>query len=400
MKVQVDEVTPVKKSLTVEIPEEVVSKAFLQAYSDLNRQVRVPGFRQGKVPVSLLEKKYGPSVAEDIIRKLVPDYYEKAVEETGIFPVEFPAFDKIEAKKGSPLSFTATVEVKPVITLGDYEGIVLPQQAVQVSEEELNKALAAQQEQHGQLQACSEGHEIVPHDFVIVNFEGFLEGKPVQDGKQEGYTIEVGSNTFPPPFESELEGKKKGDVLDISVPYPEDFQNKAIAGNTVTFHIEIQEVKEKVLPELDDEFAKDLGHETLNELTEKTRESLLKQAASKQEQEQRKVLIDKLIEKNPFEIPASLAARELETIMKSFPDQKMLSESSEKREAFMKELEPLARHRVAETLILGEIVEKEGIEVTDEEVERELGRIAEQRGAALKEIKQAFYQKEGALEGL
>ncbi len=400
MKVQVDEISPVKKSLTIEIPEEVVSKAFVEAYSDLNRQVKVPGFRPGKVPVSLLEKKYGPAIADDIVRKLVPDYYEKAVEETGIFPVEFPSFDKVEAKKGSALSFTATVEVKPSVTIGDYEGIVLTRREAQVSDEDLDKALVAKQEEQSQLEVCTEDHAIVSGDFVIVDFEGFLDGKPVQDGKQAGYTIQVGSNAFPPPLESELTGKKKGDILDLAVPYPEDFQNKAIAGKRVDFHIEIQEVKTKVLPALDDEFAKDLGHETLAELKAKTKEGLLEESKHQQEHEQKKALIDQLIERNPFEIPSSLVARELNGIMGSFPDQKTLGEEADKRETLMKELEPLARHRVAEALILSEIVKKEAIGVSEEEVEKELVLIAERRGSSLKEVKQAFFQKEGALEGL
>ncbi len=401
MKVQVNEITPVKKTLTVEIPEDVVSKAFSKAYSDLGRRVKVPGFRPGKVPVSILAKKYGPSVADDIVRQLIPDYYEKAIEETGIFPVEFPSFDeKVEAINGSPLSFTATVEVKPVVTLGDYHGIVLPEQEVRVSDEALEKALEAKQEAHSQLEAYPDKHVIVSADFVTLNFEGSIEGSLVKDGKQEGYTIEVGSNTFPPPFESDLIGKKKGDAFDVTVPYPEDFQNKAAAGKEVQFHVEIQEVKKKVVPPLDDEFAKDLGHDTLEELRDETKATLLKHAEDKQVQDQKKALVDKMIEKNPFEIPSSLVARELNGIMGSFPDQNAFGEDAEKKETFMKELEPLARNRVAETLILGEIVKIEKIEVTDEEVEKELEEIAERRGSPVNEIKKAFHQKEGAMEGL
>lgn len=401
MKVQVDEITPVKKSLTIEIPEEVVSKAFTEAYSELNRRIRMPGFRPGKVPVSLLEKKYGPSVADDILRKLVPDYYQKAVEETGIFPVEFPTFDKIEAKKGAPLSFTATIEVKPLITLSDYKGMVLPQgEDIVVAEADVDKVLARHQEQHGQLEVCPDMHEIASMDFAILHFEGSLAGKPVKDGKQEGYMVHVGSNTFPAPFESELIGKKKGDVFDLSVPYPEDFQNKTVAGKQVDFHIEVQEVKKKVVPALDDEFAQDLGHETLDELKQKTREDLLNEAKAKQEQGQKKALVDQLIKSTPFEVPSALVARELSGILGSFPDQNALGENSEKKDAFMRELEPLARHRVAETLILNEIAAKEAIEVGDEEIEQEMEAIAQRRGITLKEVKRAFYQKEGALDGL
>ncbi len=400
MKVQINEITSVKKSLTIEIPEEVVSKAFSKAYANLGRQVKVPGFRPGKVPLYLLEKKYGPSVTEDIMRELVPDYYQKAVEETGIFPVEFPSFDKIEPKRGEALSFTATVEVKPVITISDYKGVVVPLMETIVTDADVDGALTAKQEQHAQLETCLEDHEIVSDDFAIIDFEGALHGKPIQDGKQAGYTIQIGSKAFPPPFEDELLGKKQGDVFDLSIPYPEDFQNKAIAGKSIDFHIEIQEIKKKVLPALDDEFAKDLEHETLEELKAKTRETLEAEAKHKQEHDQKKALMDKLIEANPFDIPAALVAHELKTIMGSFPDQQGMSEDSEKKEALMRELEPLARHRAAESLILTQIAEQEDIAVGDAAVEAELEAISKRRGATLKEVKKMFYQKEGALEGL
>lgn len=400
MKVQVKEITSVKKSLTVEIPAEVVSKAFSKAYADLGRQVKVPGFRPGKVPVSLLEKRYGPSVTEDIMRELVPDYYQKAVEKTGISPVEFPSFDKIEPKRGKPLSFTATVEVKPEIKISGYKGLVLPLMEAGVSDADVDQALAAKQEEHAQLEACPDDYKISSEDFAIINFEGSLAGKPVQDGKQEGYTIHVGSNTFPPPFEDELLGKKQGDVFDLSVLYPEDFQNKAIAGKSVDFHVEVQEIKKKVLPALDDEFAKDLEYETLDAFKTKTRELLEQEARAKQERDQKKALLDKLIDLNPFDIPSALVAHELNNILGSFPDQKAMSEDSEKKDAFMRELEPLARHRAAESLILNQVGEQEDVSVSDESVENELEEIAKKRGMALKEVKKMFYQKQGAMEGL
>ncbi len=400
MKVQVEEITSVKKSLTIEIPQEIVSKAFADAYSDLKKQVKVPGFRPGKAPLSLLEKRYGDSVMNDIIRKLVPDYYQKAVEHTGIFPVEFPSFEKVDAKKDAPLSFTAVVEVKPTITLGNYEGIVLPKQKIEVLDADIDKALEARQEQQSQLEACPDDYSVASLDFAILDFEGFSGGEEIKDGKQKGYTIQVGSNTFPEPFESELLGRKKGDVLDITVPYPGDFQNKAIAGKDVHFHVEVQEVKKKVLPLLDDEFAKDLGLETLDALKAETRERLLVEVKLKAERDQKRQLVDKLITLHPLEIPSALVARELNSIMGSFPDQKTLEGEGDKKDTFMKELEPVARHHVAETLILGKISEKEKIEVSDEEVEKELSSIADSRGRPLQEIKRVFYQKEGALEGL
>lgn len=397
MKVQISEITPVKKALKVEIPLEVVSKAFSNAYSDLNRRVKVPGFRPGKVPVALLEKRYGGSVTDDIIRTLVPDYYQKAVKETGISPVEFPSFEKVIAKKSAPISFTATVEVRPSITLSEYKGMVLSQKEVAVTQDDIDKALTSQQEAHGQLEACPDDHPVVSLDYVIINFEGAINGNPIKEGRQEGYTLQVGSDTFPPPFESSLLGKKKGDALEVDVPYPEAIQNKEIAGKTVHFHITLEEIKKKVFPPLDDEFAKDLGHADLSAFREEIERSLLEQRKVQREQEQKKELINQLISLHSFEVPTSLVARELNAMMSSFPDQNL---SDEKRASLLKDLEPVARHRVQESLILDELAKKEGISVSDQEIDSELELIAKKRQMSSPEAKRLFYQKEGAIEGL
>lgn len=397
MKIQVDEITPVKKTLKVVIPQEVVSEAYSSAYADLNKKVKVPGFRTGKVPAALLEKRFGPSVTDDIIRKLIPDYYQKAIEETGILPVEPPSFENIDAKKDAALSFTATVEVRPLIALSDYKNILLTRKKIEVSAEDIETALKVEQEKQGRLESCLEDHEIVSSDYVTINFEGTIDGEVIEGGKNEGYTLEMGAKTFPESFESSLIGKKKGDAVEIEVPYPEDFQNKTIAGKTIHFHIDIVEIKEKHLPSIDDEFAKDGGHSNLDTLKEKLKNVLHDQRRYKQEQEQKKVLVDRLISMHPFVVPTSLVAHELLTMMGYFNDQER---SEDKVEALRKELEPLAQRRVREALILHEIAEQEKIDVSDEEIENEIEAIAKRRGFPLKEMKQKFYQKEEAISGL
>ncbi|MBN4054288.1 trigger factor [Nitrospira defluvii] len=397
MKVEVDEITPVKKTLKVVIPQEVVSKAYLSAYADLNKKVKVPGFRTGKVPAALLEKRYGPSVTDDIIRKLIPDYYQKAVEETGILPVELPSFENIDAKKDAPLSFTATVEVRPLIALSDYKNIPLSRKEIKITEKDVEKALKAEQEKQGHLEACSDDHAIVSSDYVIINFEGTIDGNVVQDGKNDGYTLEIGSNAFPESFESALLDKKKGDSVESDVPYPEDFQNKAIAGRTIHFRIDIVEIKQKKLPAINDEFAKDAGHSDLETLKIKLNDALRDRKKYEQEQDQKKVLVDRLISKHPFVVPSTLVTHELQTMMAYFKNQETAPDHVE---ALRKELEPLAQRRVRETLILHEIAEQEKIDVSDAEIENEIEAIAKRRGFPPIEMKQKMYQQEGAISGL
>jgi len=397
MKVQINDLTPTKKTLTIEIPQEIVSQAFSAAYTDLNRKVKVPGFRPGKVPLSLLEKRYGGSVRDDIVRELIPDYYQKAIKEAGISPVEFPAFDQVVANKNEALTFTATVEVRPKIVLSKYKELTLPQKEIEVTKEEIEKALLSQQDAQGHLEACDEGHSLASLDYAIINFEGAIEGKSLKEGRETGYMLQVGSETFPPPFESSLIGKKRGEALEVDVPYPDTVQNKEIAGKTIHFKVEIEEIKKKVLPALDDEFAKDLGHENLEAFREVLKQGLLQQKKTHQKESDKKALLEQLLSSHPFEVPVALVARELNSMMGSFPDQ---SFSDEKRDALLKDLEPLARRRVQESLILDELAKKEELPVSEQELDAELEKIAERRQSSLSEVKRLFYKKEGAIEGL
>lgn len=397
MKVQVEEITPVKKSLTIEIPQEVVSNEFALAYSDLKKKAKIPGFRPGKVPMALLEKKFGPSIQEDVVRKLVPDYYQRAVKEAGISPVEFPSIEKIEIKKDAPLLFTATVEVKPSIQLSNYQGLALPRKKIDIAEEEIEKTLARLRDEQGHLESLPDDHPVASSDYVIIDFEGSLDGKPVQQGKAEGYTLQVGSNTFFPEFESSLLGKKKGEQLEAEVPFPDDYQNKEIAGKRVHFKIHLKEVKTKILPALDDELAKDIGLPSLAELKEKIKNTMLEQRTSQQEHDQKNILIKKLVELHQFDVPPSMVEHEVHAMADRL--QEALPQKMD-HEALHNEYEGMATERVKGTLILGAIAEAEKIEVTDQELENEIALIAQRAKVSPAEAKRAIYQQEGSLDGL
>lgn len=397
MKVQVEEITPVKKSLKIEIPQEVVSNEFDIAYSDLKKKAKLPGFRPGKAPLSLLEKKFGPSVEEDIVRKLIPEYYQKAIKETGLAPVEFPSIEKIELKKGAPLLFTATVEIKPTIQLSNYAGIPVPRKEIKVTDEEVEQTLQRLQEEQGRLEACPEDRAINSSDYAIIDFEGSIDGKPVEQGKAEGYTLQIGSTTFPPEFESSLIGKKKGDRIEVEVPYPADYPNKEIAEKTVHFKIHIKEVKNKVLPRLDDELAKDIGLSSLEELKTKIKNTLLEQRTAQQEHDQKNLLMKKLVEMHPFDVPESTVDRELHAMIDRLQER---VQQKLDHEALHKEYESTAKERVKGTFLLNAIADAEKIEVTEQEIDEEIDRLAQHAKVSPQEAKRAIHQQQGSLEGL
>lgn len=397
MKVQVEEVTPVKKSLKIEIPQEVVSSEFEIAYSDLKKKAKLPGFRPGKAPLSLLEKKFGPSVEEDIVRKLVPEYYQRAIKEAGISPVEFPSIEKIELKKGAPLLFTATVEIRPAIQLANYSGIPVPRKEIKVTDEEVEQTLKRLQDDQGRLEASPEDRAIESNDYAIIDFEGSIDGKPVDQGKAEGYTLQIGSNTFPSEFESSLLGKKKEDQMEVDVPYPADYPNKEIAGKSVHFKIHVKEVKNKVLPPLDDELAKDIGLTSLEELKGKIKNTLLEQRTAQQEHDQKNLLMKKLIEMHSFEVPESMVDRELHAMIDRLQER---VQQPLDHESLHKEYESSAKERVKGTFLLNEIADAEKIEVTEQEIDEEINRLAQRAKVSPQEAKRAIHQQQGSLEGL
>ena len=266
MKMEMTELGPMKRALKIEVPADEVTQRFSKAYVELNRQVRIPGFRPGKAPLAILEKRYAKAVEEDVIRGLVPDYYERAVKQAGISPVvvDIPPLDRVKIKRDEPFTFTATVEIKPTIELRDYKApnpISLKQDTRTVSQEQVDRALDILREQHARLDAAPAGTALAENDFAVVSLEGFLDQTPLDGTKKEGHLHRVGSKTalLGIDIDAHLTGKKEGDVVEIAQPYPPGHPDPRVAGKTVQFRLSITAVKQKTLPALDDEFAKDTG---------------------------------------------------------------------------------------------------------------------------------------------
>jgi len=233
VKVAVEEISSVKKSLKIEVPEEVVTKELESAYTDLNQRVRIPGFRPGKAPRSLLEQRFRSSVEEDVIRKLVPDYYQKALKETGLRPVDLPTIEKIEMKKNAPLSFTAMVEITPPISLAAVTGLKVERPKMEVTALEVEKALESLREQQAQLTACPEGHRIAEKDFVLLDFEGTMDGRPLESGSRQNQPVQIGSHTMIPGFEEQLINHLRGDRVKVQTSFPKDYPKAELAGRPV-----------------------------------------------------------------------------------------------------------------------------------------------------------------------
>jgi len=391
MKMEVTELGPLKRALKIEVPGDEVTQRFARAYVDLNRQVNIPGFRPGKVPLALLEKRYAKTVEEDVVRSLVPDFYDKAVRQAGIVPVhvEIPPLDRVKIKKNEPFTFTATVEIKPKIELRDYKApspISLKPDKRTVTDEQLDRGLEVLREQQARLEAVASHHTIVDGDYIVLDMQGLLDGVPLEGTKKEGQLHKVGSHAAVLGLEidSHVGGKKEGDVLELSQPYPVGHPDPRVAGKTVIFTLTIKSVKEKKLPALDDEFAKDCGpYNSLQEIKDKLRDGMERALKREIEDTYKDTIVKRLMETHHFDLPETLVERELEAIIRQHVQQQQQRKGGIQESTGTEDLSRLrqehrdeAARRVRVSLVLEAIAEKEGLTVTQDEFNAEIMRLA------------------------
>ena len=389
MKMEVTELGPMKRALKIEVPADEVTQRLARAYVELNRQVNIPGFRPGKAPLALLEKRYAKTVEEDVIRSLVPDFYDKAVRQAGIVPVlvEIPPLDRVKIKKDEPFTFTATVEIKPKIELRDYKApnpISLKPDKRTVTDEQLDRGLEVLREQQARLEATPAGHTIVDGDYIVLDVQGTLDDAPLEGTKKEGQLHKVGSHASVLGLEidSHVGGKKEGDALTISQPYPASHPDPRVAAKTVVFTLTIKSVKEKKLPVLDDEFAKDCGpYTSLQEIKDKLRDGMEQALKREIEDTYKDTIIKRLVETHHFDLPETLVERELEAIIRQHAQQKRKggaqeSPGTEDLTSLRREHRDEAARRVKLGLVLEAIAEKEGLTVTQDDFNAEIMRLA------------------------
>ncbi len=395
MKLEMTELGPMKRALKIEVPADEVNLRFVRAYSELNRQVHIPGFRAGKAPLQLLEKRYAKTVEEDVIRGLVPDYYDRAIRQAGIVPVlvEIPPLERVKVKKDTPFSFTATVEIKPTIELRDYKApnpISLKQDHRTVTDEQVEKALDVLREQMAQLHPAPTGTALAEGDFAILNVEGSLDGIPLEGTTKQAHLHKVGSHAsvLGIDVEPHLLAKKEAETVVIPQAYPATHPDARVAGKTVTFRCTIQSIKQKQLPALDDEFAKDCGpYQSLQELRDKLRAEMERALQKDIEDSYKDTILKRLAETHHFELPQTLVERELSAMVRQqlqsrqrkSTDNSDPSPSDSQADDVTKlqeEYRPEAERRVKVGLILEAVATKESISVTNEDLNHEIERLA------------------------
>lgn len=372
--------------LTITVPAEEFTKAVTAAYNKNKNKFQVPGFRKGKVPMTYIEKMYGPAVFyEDAANDLINRYYPEEVENCDLDIVSRPEIDVEQVEKGKDFIFTALVAVKPEITLGDYKGIEIEKIDDEVTEDDVMTEIRKTQKENSRMNPVSD-RPAKMDDEVTINFDGYIDGVPFDGGKGENYSLVLGSHTFIDTFEDQLVGKEIGDNVDVNVTFPEDYQAADLAGKAALFKVEILGIKEVELPELDDEFASEVSSfETFEEYKEDTRKILEVKKKEEVEKKKESKIIEKLIESSTIDIPEPMITYNQEKMLEDFEQrlsyqglkmEQYLQFTQQTREAMMESVKPEAIRRIQSSLVVEAVAKAEKIEASDEELNEELERIA------------------------
>lgn len=374
--------------LTITVSAERFDEALDQAFKKVVKDVTLPGFRKGKVPRHIFEKRFGvEALYQDAVDIILPDAYAEAVEQTEIFPVDQPKIDIEEIEKGKDLVFVCEVTVKPEVKLGEYKGIEYEEETIEVTEEEVDEELKRLQERHAELVLKEEG-KVEEGNTVVIDFEGFIDDEPFEGGKGENYSLEIGSGHFIPGFEEQLIGKEAGEEVEVNVTFPEDYHAKDLAGKDAVFKVKIHEIKEKQVPELDDEFAKDVDDEveTLAELREKKEKEIRERKQREYENKIRETIIEKVTENAEIDIPEAMINTELDNMLREFEQtvqmqgmtmDKYYEMSGQDEEKLREHMKEDAEKRVKTNLTLEAIFEAENLEVSEEAIDEEIAKMAD-----------------------
>ena len=406
MSVTVEKLEKSMAKLTIEVSAEDFDKAIDKVYFKQRGRLTVPGFRKGKAPRRILEKAYGAGIfLEDAINDTINSTYPKYAQESEISDEisSNPEIELVKAQPGEPLIYTAVVAVKPPVGLGKYKGVVIEKINVEVTDEEVDEKLKAEQEKNATTNEVKD-RPVADGDEIKLNFEGFVDGTAFEGGKGENFSLKIGSGSFIPGFEEQLVGAEVGKEMEVNVTFPENYHAADLAGKPAVFKCTVLSINEKVLPELNDEFADDVSEfSTLEEYKEDIRKNLMEQKEAQAKTEKENKVIDAIIADSEIEIPEPMLKTQQEQIVDEFA-QRLQSQGlnidqyfaymGSSREKMLDEVKDQADKRIRTRLILEKIVKEENITATEEDYEVELGKLAEAYGTDLDTIKKIFEGRE------
>ena len=400
MSLQVEKLEKNMAKLTIEVSAEDLDKAMEKAYQKQKSRISLPGFRKGKAPRKMIESMYGKGVfMEDAVNSLVPQEYTKALGECDLEIVSQPEINVTQMEPGKALIFTADVAVKPEVTLGDYKGVEVPKSEIAVTDEEVDAEVKKEQDKNARTVAV-EDRAAANGDITTIDFEGFVDGVAFDGGKGTDYALTLGSGTFIPGFEDQLVGANTGDHVEVKVTFPEEYQAKELAGKEAVFQCDVKKIETKEVPELDDEFAKDVSEfDTLAEYKEDVKKKLTEKKEKEARTAKENAAVDKAIENAQMDIPELMTKTECRQMMDDFSrrmQQQGLSMeqyfqfTGQSMDKMMEDMKPQALKRIQTRLVLEKVAEAENIRPSEEEITEEIQKMADAYKMEADKIREAI----------
>ncbi len=404
MSVQVEKLEKNMAKLTIEVSSEEFENAIVKAYKKNKNKISMPGFRKGKAPRAMIEKMYGKGVFyEDAANELIPDAYADAAKESELEIVAQPEIDVTQIESGKPFIFTATVALKPEVTLGEYKGIEVEKKEAEVTDEEVDAEINKVRESNARMididdRATQNG------DTVVIDFDGYVDGKQFEGGKADDYTLVLGSHSFIDNFEEQLEGKNIGEDVTVNVTFPENYQAEELQGKPAEFKVKIKEIKVKELPELDDDFAQDVSNfDTMAEYKEDLKKKLTENKEEALKREREEFVIGKIIENAQMDIPEQMVDAQTRQMTQEFAQR--LSSQGLSIDQYMQftgltpqkmieELKPQALKRIQSRLVLEAVVAAENIETSEDELNKEIENMASMYQMEVDKLKEVIGEEE------
>lgn len=398
MSVQIEMLEKNMAKLTIDVPAAEFEKAITTAYNKNKGRFNVPGFRRGKVPQMMIEKMYGAAVFyEEAANIVMPEAYAAAADESKLEIVSRPEIDVTQMEKGKDFIFTATVAVKPEVTLGDYKGIEVEKKTVKVMAADVNAEIDKVREQNSRM-ITVENRGIKKDDTAVIDFEGFVDGEPFQGGKGEDYSLVIGSHSFIDTFEDQLVGKKAGEEVDVNVTFPEEYHEASLKGKPALFKVTVKEIKKKELPKLDDEFASEVSEfETLKEYKASVKKNLTERRKEEAKREKENEVVEKVVENITVELPEPMVDEQTQQMIQEFAGRlssqglsfdQYMQMTGMTPDALMGQMKPEAEKRIRTRLALEAIVDAEKIKATAKDIDKEIENMANMYQMEVDKIKE------------
>lgn len=390
--------------ITITVSAEAFEEAMVKSYNKNKKNISIQGFRKGKAPRKMVEKLYGPEVFyEDAANFAIPDAYEEAAKESGLEIVSRPEIDVVDIGKGKEFVFTATVAVKPEVTLGDYKGIEVEKKVVKVMAADVNAEIDKVREQNSRM-ITVDNRGIKEDDTAVIDFEGFVDGEPFQGGKGEDYPLVIGSHSFIDTFEDQLVGKKTGDEVEVNVTFPEEYHEASLKGKPALFKVTVKEIKMKELPKLDDEFASEVSEfETLKEYKASVKKTLTERKKEEAKREKENAVVEKVVENITVEIPEPMIEEQTQQMIQEFAGrlsgqglsfEQYMQMTGMTPDALMGQMKPEAEKRIRTRLALEAIVKEEKIKATAKDIDKEIENMASMYQMEVDKVKEMIGDNE------